>query len=294
MLDLFHTIYSKPTVQSPLIGDTHSLVYPNHDKLGTNILVSRRYTTLSRKLSLTGENNENTSSSPGRPSAEETSPGTDHALEMVGAGEELQEYTSGSGLMSWEETSSDQVMSSDAWIDSIGGDDWLNDLAPPISDPPTPTVFPAEKDAESPEATMYPESFCPQHKQQPGPVIKASSEASDTINASSTSQWMGSTQLSDQSDFFHIDTASSGWTDLNGNLLSIEQLQEDPLGLTKSSLEADDKTLISPIGSANAGQRGELVGKVSLVVDQCDRDALNYLLDVSRGLKGKAKLEIDT
>lgn len=73
-----------------------------------------------------------------------------------------------------------------------------------------------------------------------------------------------------------------------------DQLPDDPMALIGHNLELQDKGGgFRPLMGLDLAPSSDPVGRVSLVVDQCDRNALNYLLDVAKELKGRVKLEIN-
>lgn len=170
-----------------------------------------------------------------------------------------------------EETHNGQAMLLDDWGASTVGD-WLEHLPAPSCDSQQPAISSAGKDTASSGAATK-ASF------EPG-------ESSEPIyDLSLPSQLMGpAVELSNDSDFFKINPDNSEWTESNENMLAV---YDDPMALLGNHMisSSSENPVIEP--------QHELVGKVSLVIDECDKDTLQHLVNMLRGLKGKAKLEID-
>ncbi|KAI1323302.1 Homeodomain-like protein [Xylariaceae sp. FL0255] len=99
-----------------------------------------------------------------------------------------------------------------------------------------------------------------------------------------------------------LSTSASGWSDQMGSQgFNTLMTTEDPMFMASSSPSAAHTPEIFWSGdnqgdSSHSGSEileDEPVGKVSLLIDGCDRDTLHHLIELTRSLKGKSKIEIN-
>ncbi|RYP12478.1 hypothetical protein DL767_011260 [Monosporascus sp. MG133] len=234
--------------------------------------LKNRYTTLSRKLDSTDKTTTTNSPSSGCSSAGEAQAlDTENGPGMVEADaeDEVQVDNDGAEHLQWGDARMDQSMPVEMWVDSVGGargesltGSWLDHLADPaISNSPTPGLYSASGDPSSSEATLAPE----RDELQGDPMAL-----------------VGHT----------LELGDEGFQPLLDARTTSDLLTPSLYRASRRTPGLEDKGFQSLTGPCLAAS-GDPVGRVSLVVDQCDREALNYLLDVSRELKGRVKLEID-
>ncbi|KAH7322543.1 hypothetical protein B0I35DRAFT_476485 [Stachybotrys elegans] len=189
--------------------------------------------------------------------------------------------------MNWEDGRNEEMLV-DTWVDSIGAD-WIQHMGTPFSGSPTSAILSSSDGLSNSGSAMaldkQPETVVPT-------AVMRSSKDVEAMANSSPLQWTSAApDPSAPFIFGPLDTSGpNDWTNTDHTLPMDTQLQQTPMVLTDSSGELihDALTVNALIGQANSSVR-----RISLTVDKCDSNTLEYLLSCVKELKGKVKLEID-
>lgn len=236
-----------------------------------------RYTTLSRRIKLSAENTDALvdSSSSSSPDSDDGQDGNGLAFDAAeGSLYQVQSYQANQDVTDWQDQSKHLA---GPWT-GMDGADWLNQLASPVSNFPASPATQSGRRRDTAGSLVRPKRLCSEPRGSSGLMARTPPEPVDT------SSWLDATTFFEGSEPFQLDASSMGQgNDLNEAMQAVSQPQEPTL----------KQPLPSPIDGSEEHVQNGFVGRVSLVVEQCDQHTFSHLLGVSKVLKGKGKLHIE-
>lgn len=238
---------------------------------------ARRYTTLSRRIKLSAENNEalGDSSSSSSPDSDDGHDGDGVTFDAAeGSLYQVQPYSANQDITDWQDQSKHLA---GPWT-GMDGADWLNHLASPISNFPASPITQSGRRRDTAGSLVRPKRLCSEPRAGSGVMSRTPPEPADA------SSWLDATTFFEGSEPFQVDgSCMDQGHDLNEAMSVVSQSHDPNL----------KQPLPSPIDGSEEHMQNGFVGRVSLVVEQCDQNTFSHLLGVSRVLKGKGKLHIE-